>query len=221
MSLNAHRQGQIQARINQIKKRAAWQTAIEDTGPQIMVTLGTNRGMNEEELMKRVSRALFELDRARLDNTRRPEKHSALARVSAFIMPEKVGLNAHVHLLVFSPMQKRHPQSPLIERIDETRLSYDFLGWGRREYDPHLYDNDRRLAPRLERIWRHLVPGAHYHARVTDDGVATGIDYTLKELPWQLDRDVRLSQEFWRSDQKHIERTLPLNQRLRPASLLV
>ena len=211
----------IQARVNQINKRAAWQTVIEDAEPFAMVTLGTNRAMTWDDLKKLVSRALFELDRQRLGNTRRPEKRSALNRVAAFIMPEKIGLNAHVHLLIYSPMYKRHPDSFLVRKIDETRLCHDFIGWKRSEYDPTLYETDRRLAPRLERIWRSLVPGGHYHARPADQGISTGVDYTLKELPWELDRDVHLSQEFWRSDQKHINRTLPLDQGLRPASFVV
>ena len=210
-----------QHRIGQIKNREAWQAAIQDTAPLAMITLGTNRTMSEEKLMEVVKRALFKLDRQRLGNTRRPEKRSALNRVCAFIMPEKVGLNAHVHMLIYSPMQKRHPGSSLVRKIDQTRMSLDFFGWNRHEYDPRLYETDRQLAPRLEKIWREMVPGGHYHARSTDDGISMGIDYSLKELPWQADRDLHFSHQFWRSDQKHIELTLPINQGLRSASILV
>lgn len=217
MSLTGH----ANSRIHRLKVRAAWQAAIEDTSPIAMVTLGTNRAIGEEELLRLVSRALFALDRERLGRTRRPERRSALSRVAAFILPEKVGLNAHAHLLIYSPISNRHPDSALVRRFDETRLRSDFLGRSANRYDKHLYEQDRELAPRLERIWRRLVPGAHYHARRTDERVARGIDYVLKELPWHWDRDVHFSQQFWRSDQKHLERTLPLNQGLRPVSGMV
>ena len=211
----------IQARIDQINKRNAWQAAIEDTEPLVMVTLGTNRGMSEAKLRELIDRALLALDRRRLGFTRRPHKWSALNRVCAFIMVEKADVNAHAHLLIYSPARKRRPDSSLVRNFDETRIRHDFIGLKGRDYDPALYEDDRRLAPRLEIIWRELVPGGHYHARRVDDQIAHGVDYTLKELPFVFERDVGLSQEAWPSKQKHIERTLQLNRCLRAKKAVV
>ena len=207
----------VQARISQIKKRAAWQAVIEDAQPHVLATLSTNAEMQEQKLRRLVSRALCDLDRARLDDARSVSGRSAFNRVAAFITPEKVDRNAHAHLLIYSPMRKLYPDSAIVRGVEESRVQRDFIGLGRDAYDPNLLRDAPWEAPRLERIWRELVPGGHYHARRTDAGIADGIDYILKELPWNFDRDVWFSQEFWPPDQLHMELTLPLNPSLRAA----
>lgn len=204
----------IQARINQIKKRNAWQAVIEAAQPHVLVTLGTNRGMPEREFRRYIGRALFDLDRTRLNGARSVHWRSALNRVCAFIAPEKLDTNAHAHLFIYSPTRLLYPQSLLVRQVEESRVQRDFIGLGRDTYDPNVFQSATGDPPELERIWRELVPGGHYHARRTDDRVSDGIDYVLKELPWNFDRDVWLSQDFWSDDQLHMELTLPLSPNL-------
>jgi hypothetical protein len=209
------------ARRGQLKSRAAWQTTIEATKPRVMITLGTNREMSEENLLRKISRALVELDSQRRGNPRRLGRHSASSRVTAFIMPERLRTNAHAHLLVYSALQVRNPDCAMTNKIAQTRYRDDFVGHREKSFVPKASKNDPEPLSRLAKIWLRLVPGGHYYARTTDKTVGRAIDYTMKELAYNFDRNVHLSQEFWPSDQLNMERTLPIDRDLRPSLTVV
>lgn len=195
-----------------LRSIAAWTPVILDAEPTVLVTLGTNKAVSEEELIKRVKQAVFMLDRQRLQDTRRPDKRPANRRTAAFVFPEKVGLNAHVHMLVWHPSVKLMPDSGLVRHIADTRDKLDYIG---------AAPNSGEQASRLERIWREVSPGGHYHARWVDDGLETGVGYCLKELKYKPDRDVHLTQYWWPDDQYKIELGMPLKTDGRPKEFVV
>lgn len=199
----------VTARLNAFKTREAWRSTIIASRPQVMVTLATNSEMGEQKLERLVRRALLDLDVKRLGNRKRPEKLSAISRTCGFIFFEKVGLNSHAHVMIYSPTLLHRPDSELAKNISDTRIRHDFIGKSG-QYDPGRFRCNKDACPRLEKFWRSLVPGGHYHARWTDENVERGVDYVLKEVPWHPERGVRITQEFWPSRQHKLDRTLPV-----------
>jgi len=194
-------------RLNRIKTVDVWRRTIINAHPLVMVTLGTNKPMREDNLKRHVSRVLFDLDCKRLGQPERPCRRikpnsNPSTRTAAFIIAEKIDTNAHVHIMIYSPLLNRNPDSQLINRIQRTRILDDFIGYGRTYDNRSSYQDERESAPYLETLWRNLVPGAHYHARWTDHNLLDGVDYILKELKFNPDRDVSLSQEYWSKGQQ-------------------
>ena len=203
--------------LSRIKGRIAWRSAIIASRPIAMITLGTNKPLKERKLMRLVSRALHDLDCTRFGNARRMRwKFNGLRRLASFIAVEKVELNTHAHLIVYSPSILAAPDSLLTLKLARTRAQFDLIGWHRNYDDRNSYASEKEKASKLETIWRRLVPGGHYHATWIDSNAAKVADYVTKELPYQPDRDIRLSQEFWDRRQKNIEKTFLLDPSLRP-----
>lgn len=180
----------------------AWSDVIAMTEPTVMLTLGTNRAAPENVIMDRVSGAFRRIDGLRNGNTKYPEKLDPRRRLFAFIAPEKIGLNSHVHVAIWHPFLFRcSRESEVAKKIVQTRDGIDFLGPGRDEYVRQ--SSDIRPRPRMDTIWRELCPGGHYHARRFDPAsTERGATYIAKELKWFDEKDIRLSGEFWPEEQR-------------------
>lgn len=196
-------------RLGRLKTKEGWEQFIPQLNPLVMVTLGVNAPMSEDKLMKSMKRALFRVDQKRLGHGTQPCRRinpsaNALIRTNAIMLPEKVDANAHVHMLVYSPMINRNPDSDLVRKMQLTRIKDDFLGYGRTYDRPSSFQFERDKASFLEEHWRRCHPSGHYHARWTD-GTDFGAGYILKELIRNWDRDVWISQMFWPDDQRNAE----------------
>ena len=192
------------------RKAAAWSECIANSEPTVLATLGTNRPLPEHVLMDRVRDAFRRLDSERNRRqsdpekaTKYPEKLAPHRRVHAFIAPEKIGLNAHVHVAVWHPVLLVRPRdSELAQKIARTRDEIDFLCIGRDEYVRNRGHCGR--LPRLDAIWREVCPGGHYHARRFDSATMDeGSSYLVKELKWLDDKDIYLSADFWPEGQRN------------------
>lgn len=164
---------------------------IAQVNPDIMVTLGTNRAMSARQLRRLVNDTIFEYEQITM-RTRRPYKKSAKDRLCAFILPEKLDVNAHVHLLIFFPHKSAWRRCKARMCLVKGRHKDHFIGYGR-NYDRHdSYEDQKDLAPLLEHLWRKRGKGFHYHAQFihgTPEAVARYVSKEQKRVgaePWRL-----------------------------------
>lgn len=174
------READDKARFNARKDASDLSRVMEKSRPEIMVTLGTNRNMPGDRLLKLVRRTVFEFDQTVM-RTRRPYNHSAKDRVCAFILPENLNSNAHVHLGIWFPRRPAWDRYPLRKALMRTLHRDRFIGYGR-NYDVHdSYRFEEEQAPLFERLWRKRGQGFHYHAEL--------IDRTIERLTGYISKD--------------------------------
>ncbi|KAA5801056.1 hypothetical protein F1654_13445 [Alkalicaulis satelles] len=167
-------------RVNQRKDAAALVQFIAGLQPDIMVTLGTNRPMSANRLLELVNDTIFEFEQIVM-RTRRPYKKSAKDRLCAFILPEKLDVNAHAHLLIWFPHKSAWQRSEARMSLVKGRHWDHFIGYGR-NYDRHdSYDDQVDRAPLLEQLWRKRGKGFHYHAQFIDGTPEMVAQYVSKE----------------------------------------
>ncbi|MGY6662458.1 MAG: hypothetical protein ACXIVO_09070 [Glycocaulis sp.] len=173
---NAH----DKARFNQRNDAAALVQFMAGMQPDVMVTLGTNRAMSADRLRELVNDTIFEFEQIVM-RTRRPYKKSAKDRLCAFILPEKLDVNAHVHLLIFFPRKSAWKRSQARLCLVKGRHKDHFIGYGRNYGRHDSYNDQKDLAPLLEHLWRKRGKGFHYHAQFIDGSPEVVAQYVSKE----------------------------------------
>lgn len=179
------------ARLNQRNDAAALVQFMAGVKPDVMVTLGTNRDMSASRLLELVNDTISEFEKTVM-RTRRPYRKSAKDRLCAFILPEKLDANAHVHLLIFFPRKSAWERCKARPSLVKGRHRDQFIGYGR-DYDRHdSYNDQRDRASLLEHLWRKRGKGFHYHAQFIDGTPEVVAQYASKDQkrveaePWRL-----------------------------------